>query len=377
MVQGIGSARLHALVTHLGSAEAAWHAPFEELRRVPNIRDSVASRIVERRSEVDPDRELEKAAALEVDILTFRDEAYPGLLSRIYDPPPVLYVRGSIVPQDSLAVAVVGCRRPTSYGLYVAERLGYELARRGITVVSGMARGIDSAAHRGALKARGRTIAVLGCGVDICYPPENSRLVREIADSGAVVSEFPLGMGPIALNFPARNRVISGLSLGTVVVEAGPRSGALITADFALEQGRQVFAVPGDIRRETSRGSHRLLKEGATLVEGVDDILSELGLSLEPAGLFDRPAVGRSTEFSSSTTSIESIEATGEDVFPGGLEPVARRLLQVLGDEPLVVDEIARRAGIDASLVGASLIALEVDGWVRALPGNAYMKSPG
>ncbi|HHV61878.1 MAG TPA: DNA-protecting protein DprA [Firmicutes bacterium] len=366
MVQGIGSARLHALVTYFGSAEAAWYASFEELRRVPNIGDGVASQIIERRGKVDIEGELDRAAALGVSILTLGEEAYPKLLTQIYDPPPVLYIRGSLAPQDSLAVAVVGCRRPTPYGVCVAERLGYELARRGITVVSGMARGIDSAAHRGALKAGGRTIAVLGCGVDICYPQENIKLMCDIVGSGAVVSEFPFGMRPLAVNFPARNRVISGLSLGTVVVEAGLRSGALITADFALEQGRQVFAVPGDIRRETSKGPHRLLKEGAALVEEVGDILSELGLNLEPVTLFDLPASGRVTV----SSGVDGVEAS-----PGRLGPVASRVFQVLGDEPLVVDEIAQRAGIDASLVSASLIALEVDGSVRALPGNAYIKA--
>ncbi len=208
--------------------------------------------------------------------LSFSDKGYPTNLKYIYDPPPTLYVKGNILPEDNIAIAIIGSRRATYYGLKNAENLSFELAAGGITIISGLARGVDSAAHRGALKAGGRTIAVLGSGLNIIYPPENEKLAREILQCGAVISEFPQGTAPLRQNFPRRNRIISGLSLGVVVVEAAKRSGALITANLALEQGREVFALPGKIDSFTSRGTHDLIKQGAKLVESAEDIIEEL-----------------------------------------------------------------------------------------------------
>lgn len=208
--------------------------------------------------------------------LSLLDKDYPANLKYIYDPPSILYIKGNILPEDTIAVAVVGSRRATYYGLKNAENLGFQLAAGGITIISGLARGVDSAAHRGALKARGRTIAVLGSGLNKIYPRENEELVEEIAQNGAVISEFALDTPPLRQNFPRRNRIISGLSLGVVVVEAAKRSGALITANFALEQGREVFALPGKIDSFTSKGTHDLIKQGAKLVESIEDIIEEL-----------------------------------------------------------------------------------------------------
>lgn len=211
--------------------------------------------------------------------ISISDKDYPARLKNIYSPPVDLYIKGEFLPEDEIAVALVGSRKASQYGLELSEKLAYDLATRGITVVSGLARGIDSAAHRGALKAKGRTIAVFGCGIDYIYPPENKLLAEQIQERGALISEFPDKLSPKPYNFPRRNRIISGLSLGVVVIEAARTSGALITANFALEQGREVFAVPGKVNSDTSEGVHRLLKEGAKLVETVDDIIEELNLT--------------------------------------------------------------------------------------------------
>jgi len=220
-----------------------------------------------------------------VKTLGIADKDYPTNLRYIYDPPATVYLKGNIVPEDNIAIAIVGSRRATHYGLKNAKSLAFELAVRGITIVSGLARGVDSAAHRGALEAKGRTIAVLGSGLNVIYPKENERLAEEIAQNGAVISEFPLDAGPQRYHFPRRNRVISGLSLGVVVVEAAQKSGALITANCALEQGREVFALPGKIDSFTSRGTHDLIKQGAKLVESIEDIIEELEpLNLEKKG---------------------------------------------------------------------------------------------
>lgn len=208
--------------------------------------------------------------------LGFQDKDYPVNLRYIYQPPSTIYLRGELLLEDNIAIAIVGSRKATDYGLRNAERLGFELASRGVTVVSGLARGIDTAAHKGALRARGRTIAVLGSGLDVIYPPENKKLAEAITQYGAVISEFTPDAPPTRYNFPQRNRIISGLALGVVIVEAAKRSGSLITADFALEQGREVFALPGEIGSFTSEGTHNLIKQGAKLVQSIDDIIDEL-----------------------------------------------------------------------------------------------------
>jgi DNA processing protein len=275
------------------------------------------------------------------------DPAYPAALRAIPDPPSPLYVRGALRAEDATAVAIVGSRRASAYGLAVAEWLGRELASCGVTVVSGLARGIDAAAHRGALAAGGRTIAVLGCGVDVVYPPEHRGLLAQIIEAGAVVSEFPPGTPPLRHQFPRRNRLISGLTLGVVVVEGREDSGALITADWALAQGREVFAVPGGIFAETSVLPHRLLQQGARLVTGVEDILEELRLPVPPS----RAAA------------------------PALLDEREAAVFAQLTFDPLHIDVLTRRCGLPVAEVGRALVGLELRGLVRALPGQRYVRT--
>jgi DNA processing protein len=281
-----------------------------------------------------------------------RDDAgYPKNLKTIYDPPAVLYVKGELIPQDEAAVALVGTRRATYYGMQAGEKLAYDLALRGITIVSGMALGIDTAAHRGALRAQGRTIAVLGSGHGNIYPRRNKALYEEIAQNGAVVTEFPHMTEPFAWNFPQRNRVISGLSLGVVVVEAPKKSGALITADFALEQGREVFALPGKVSSLTSEGTHRLIKQGAKLVEGADDIIEELEVRLQ--------------------NFLKRVSAPRQGALP--LNGDEEKIFTLLGDEPQHIDAIAHACGLPPQTVLGSLTQLTIKRVIKELPGKNFV----
>jgi len=283
-------------------------------------------------------------------ILTWRDDGYPAPLREIDDFPPLLFVRGSLHERDRFAVAIVGTRKPTPYGKSVAEQLARELSRYGLTVVSGGARGIDTAAHTGALRAGGRTIAVLGCGVDVAYPPESQSLFNEIATQGAVLSEYPPGTQPDAWRFPARNRIVSGLSLGVLVVEAPNDSGALITATHALEQGKPVFAVPGNIHSGQSAGCHRLIKDGATLVDSVEDIVRALGIVPEPPP--------------ERTTNTMHLTTTQQEV------------LRALSLTPKHVDALADELRLSVAQLNAELLILEMHNLVRRQPGNAYVRVP-
>ena len=299
------------------------------------------------------------------------EAAYPENLRAIHAPPARLYVRGALAEDDALAVAIVGSRAATSYGVAVAERLAAELAARGVTVVSGLARGIDSAAHRGALRAGGRTIAVLGSGVDVVYPPENRRLAKEIEASGAVVSQFEPGTPPLAGYFPARNRVIAGLSLGVVVVEAAEKSGSLITAGLAGELGREVMAVPGPLTSPTSVGAHRLIQDGAALIQDWEDVVGQLPLRWR-----DRVRAPRATT------------APAGDGRPGSLargrhaagqvgdthDPDTASLLRIIGEEPLGIDGIIERSGMAAGRASALLVTLEVEGRIRQLDGKRFVQ---
>lgn len=284
----------------------------------------------------------------QVQMLTPQDPAYPTALRTIADPPQTLYVRGTLREEDRKAVAVVGARRASPYGVAVGEWLGRELARCGVTVISGLARGIDAAAHRGALVGGGRTIAALGCGVDVVYPSEHWRLMAQIIEAGAVISEFPEGVPPLAHHFPQRNRLISGLSLGVVVVEGRERSGALLTADCALQQGREVFAVPGSIFAETSHLPHRLIQQGAKLVATVDDILEELRLPKSP------------THAATSAIALEGTDAA---------------LYAQLTLDPQHMDALALRCKLSVAEVARVLLGLELRGLVRALPGQRYVRT--
>ena len=298
--------------------------------------------------------ELSLARQAGVRVVTREQPGYPKALREIHDPPVALYIRGSM-PSEEVAIAVVGSRHASRYGLQTAERLAYDLALRGATIVSGLARGIDGAAHRGALKAGGRTIAVLGNGLSLVYPPEHEQLSRQIIEQGALLSEYPMTMEPLAQNFPRRNRIISGLSLGVVVVEAAARSGALITAGCALEQGREVFAVPGPITTPTSQGTHHLLQDGAKLVTSVEDILEELRLTPQPVvGTVASDAVGETQPFAEAQQQV---------------------LACVSGDEPRYIDLIAEESGLEMSAVSSLLSQLELRHAVRQLPGKRFVRT--
>ncbi len=345
-VRGIGPARLRMLLQAFGDVEQAWHAPADALYAAGLDRRTLEN-FLETRARVDLAKEAQRVAALGARVLTWESPDYPRLLREIPDAPPVLYVRGELKPEDEWAVAVVGTRRASAYGQEVTRRLVADLARAGITIVSGLARGIDAVAHRTALEVGGRTLAVLGCGIDRVYPPEHRDLARRIAEQGAVITEYPVGTEPEAGNFPPRNRIISGLSLGVLVTEAGQDSGALITADYAAEQGRDVFAVPGSILAAGCRGTNRLIQDGAKLVLEAADILRELNLTM-----VTQQAEARQTL---PVTETESL------------------LLAHLGAEPLHVDELTRAVGLPVSQVISTLTMMELKGLVRQVGGMKYV----
>ncbi len=296
--------------------------------------------------------------------ITLDDKDYPKNLRNLQKPPKQLYVNGTLLDTDEIAVALVGSRRASLYGMETSEKLAYELALRGVTVVSGMARGIDTAAHRGALKAKGRTIAVMGSGHGDIYPPENLDLYNEIIKTGAVVTEFENDVKPLPYNFPQRNRIISGLSLGVVVVEAAKDSGALITATIAAEQGREVFALPGKISSSTSSGTNSLIKDGAKLVTSVDDILEELHLKeIEPAGSCDDGgAMG------------DKITRMTKAYIYNSLTDNERKVYKVISDEPVYIDDILGKAGLDASNGSKALLSLQLKKLVLERPGKQYLR---
>ncbi len=345
-VLGIGPARLRALLDFFGGIVEAWHADAASLQEIGLDRRSVANLLAARKS-MDLEQELERLRRAGVHVLTWDSEDYPINLRNIYDPPPVIYAKGDLLPEDDWAVAVVGTRHASVYGKEAARHLATDLAQNGVTVVSGLAAGIDAVAHQAALDAGGRTLAVLGCGVDIIYPEQNRRLAEQIAQQGALVSEYPLGTKPERSNFPPRNRLISGLSLGTVVVEAGARSGALITADFAAEQGREVFAVPGSIFQRSCEGTNRLIQDGAKPVLTVNDVLEELNLS--------------------QITQQAEVRATVPTT------PIEQSVLELLSAEPLHVDELGRAADLPAPTVSSTLALLELKGLARQVGGMSYV----
>jgi len=354
MIPGLGAARCQKLLNHFGSPQRIFEADLNELQHVSGIGEYTARQIINFKDKLNIEKEIARIEREKVSLVTFYDDNYPSNLKSIFDPPIVLYVKGKLLAEDRIAIAVVGTRRPTTYGKMVAEKLSKELAERDITVVSGLARGIDTCAHRGALSGKGRTIAVLGCGIDICYPPENRPLFDEIGERGALISEFPMGTRPEKVNFPLRNRVISGLSLGAVIVEAGARSGALITADCALEQGREVFAVPGNIFNSETKGTHSLIKQGAKLVERCEDIIEEISclsgvLSLPPA--------------------IKSLREVT-------LSPEEEQIYNLLSFEPVHIDLISREAGLPINRISPLLMNLEMKGKIRQVAGKMFLRVP-
>ncbi|MBU2540599.1 MAG: DNA-processing protein DprA [Candidatus Omnitrophica bacterium] len=287
MLPEIGSIRIKKLLDYYKSAKAVIEASPLELNRICSLPKNKTFNFSSSFKSVNLKRELELIEKLKVNVISIDNPEYPELLKNVYDPPPILYAKGKL-PQKSINIAIVGSRRASGYGLKMAKKLSYELASCSITIVSGMARGIDTAAHNGSLQARGQTIAVLGSGLSYIYPPENKNLFAQIAESGAVISEFPMQTRPNPGNFPRRNRIISGLSLGVLVVEAAKRSGALITARCALEEGRDVFAIPGEADSETSLGTNQLIKDGAKLVDSFEEIISELNIDIRTSLLKDK-----------------------------------------------------------------------------------------
>lgn len=345
-VGGIGAARLRALLDHFGNVERAWRAPAHELQQAGLDRRSLEN-LLNARGKLDLDTEVARLHKKGVRILTWDDADYPPNLRQVYNPPPILHVRGSIEERDEWAVAIVGTRRASVYGKEAARTISAGLARAGVTVVSGMAIGIDTVAHRACLDAGGRTIAVLGCGVDVAYPARNAGLAAEIVERGAVVSEYALGTRPDARNFPPRNRIISGLALGTVVVEADIASGARITSGFAAEQGREVFAVPGSIFARGSRGTNLLIQDGAKLITNVGDVLEELNLTMVSEQAQVRAAIPEN-----------ETEAV---------------LLEHLSGEPTHVDELGRAVELPIAEVSSTLALMELKGMIRQVGGMNYV----
>ncbi len=356
LATGVGPRLWAALVDHFGSPSAAADASASDLSGVPGLDRDTASKLRRALDEADPEAEFDRARAGGVDLLVAGEDAYPVALSYLVDAPPVLYVKGRLEPGDAQAVGIVGMRRCSLYGRDQAERLAGGLARAGFTVVSGLARGIDSAAHEGALAAGGRTIAVLGNGLATVYPPENRRLAEAVVERGALVGELPMETGPRAEHFPRRNRILAGLALGLVVVEAGRRSGALITARLAAELGKEVFAVPNRVDAPGGAGVHALLKDGAKLVESTADVLDEFAdLGLAAPAEDDAPRQ-------------QALD------LKAGLSADEARLVEVLDGEPTPLDVLAERSGLDAARAGATLTLLELKGLVRALPGGRFLK---
>jgi DNA processing protein len=356
LVEGIGPRLSQLLLECFGSASAVFDASEAQLQSVPGIGPKLSASIIRGRTEIDPREELAACRAAGVAVIARDTPQYPSWLGSISDPPSILYAQGTIKPQDAVAVALVGSRHATQYGMEVAERLAQALARAGVTVVSGLARGIDAAAHRGALDAGGRTFGVLGSGLAKIYPPEHRALAAEVVNSGALISEMPLRADPVSGAFPQRNRIIAGLSLGVVVVEAAFRSGALITARHAMEQGRDVFAVPGRIDSRMSHGCHQLLRDGAKLVESVDDILEELGPLPESAPRAgDGPAVHKPAELLLNTNE--------------------KLVLSVIGEgQATTIDTLIACTGLAAAQVLTTVSVLEMRRLVKRVPGNAVMR---
>jgi len=349
-VPGIGNVTFRRLLEQFETPQAALSAPSAVLSRVRGVTPAIQEAITNGAWRDFAEAECLRLSASGARLVTFTSADYPKSLFEIPDPPPFLYVRGELRCHDT-AIAIVGSRRATAYGLQTTARLAESLASHGISVISGMARGVDTAAHKGALAANGRSIGVLGCGIDKVYPPENRKLFLEMAEKGGLVSEFPLGTLPLAENFPRRNRIISGLSQGVLVVEAAENSGSLITAQYALEHGRDVFAVPGNISFSTSRGSNRLIKQGAKLVDCVEDILEELpGFGMLTGGADRQPPTSRS--FS--------------------LTPKEAAIYEVLARSPLHIDDIISQTELTAGEVSSMLLHLELKGAITPLPGTHY-----
>jgi DNA processing protein len=343
---GIGKVRLNSLKDHFGCLEGAWKASKAELIRA-GLDDKIADGLVDCRTKISLEKELELIEKYHIKVIPFNSPHYPPLLKEIHDYPAVIYIRGMLKALTGTNIAVVGTRRATAYGRQVTEELARSLVMNNITIVSGLAKGIDTAAHRAALDAGGQTVAVFASGLDIVYPPENLNLAREIMEHGVLVSEYPVGIKPKADNFPRRNRILSGLSSGVLVVESGESGGALITANFAVEQNREVFAVPGSVLSPMSRGPNKLIQEGAKLVRNHLDIIEELNLSVVSQQLV-----------------MEELTASNE---------IESHIMKCMTGEPTHIDEICRKTGINTSTVMSNLAIMEFKGLVRQIGSMSYM----
>jgi DNA processing protein len=350
MIPQMGPVRLRRLLDAFGSAEKILLARTDQLAAIDGVPRALAENISRWQEFADPALELKKAADLGAHVITAEDDEYPSALREIHDPPIVLYVRGHLTERDRNAVAVVGSRKATHYATESAKKLSFQMAYAGLTVASGLARGIDTAAHQGALAAKGRTIAVIGSGLGELYPPENAELADRIAASGAVVSEFPIDTKPDRQTFPIRNRIVTGLSFGVLVVEAGANSGALISANMAAEQGRTLYAVPGRIDAPAALGSNRLIQQGAKLVITVDDILDDLPLVFREKP--DLPAAAPAVD----------------------LTPDQQKILEAIGTEETSLDSVIATSGLTAAVVSSTLLALEIRRLVKQLPGKRFVK---
>ena len=344
----IGAVRLKKLLNYFPNMETAWQAGISELRQA-GLDEKIAQKISEEKKRINPDKEFEKLAKEGISIITIQDDQYPKLLKEIYDPPTILYIKGLFKPKDDFALAIVGTRKPTMYGARVAEEFSHKLSTAGLTIVSGMALGIDTIAHKAALQAGNRTIAVLGSGLDRqnIYPISNLHLSDIISEKGALISEYPIGTKAMPYHFPARNRIISGLSLGTLIIEATEKSGTFLTANHALDQGRQIFAVPGPIYSQQSAGPNKLIKMGAKLVTNIDDILEDLNLK-------------------SATQRQEA-----RQIIPDSEEE--KLVLEVLAAEPIHIDKIITATKLDTAVVGSTLSLMEIKGKVKNLGGMNYV----
>ena len=353
MIPGLGNVVLRRLFEKFLDVNAIFEASFFDLMGVKGLKKGIARKILERALLERAEKEISEAERTGAKVLTYQDPAYPVLLREIHNPPMVLFAKGREIPLEQTFVGLVGSRNPTHYGLKAAERISMALAKRGAGVVSGLARGIDSSAHRGCLRGGGFTIGVLGTGIDVVYPRSNRKLFDQMVEEGVVLSEFPMGTSPEPRNFPIRNRVISGLARGVAVIEATRKSGSLITAALALEQNREIFALPGSVDSFKSTGTHWLIKQGARLIENADDILDELWFLKQRAG----------------------VKKERETPLPKGkMDSVERTLYDIIGNYPIHIDQIARTGALDAGQVATVLLKMELNGAIRQLPGKMYVR---
>lgn len=344
--------KMNRLIEEFGDPVNLWYSSVKELKKINYLNETDLIQLIDKNKKENADRYLSELAKKNIRIITIKDGEYPDILRNIYDPPVVLYVKGGL-KRDEKALAIVGSRNASEYGSKIAYKLAYKLSLAGFTVISGLAKGIDTFAHIGALEAGGRTVAILGCGIDRIYPQENRKLSEKIENSGAIISEYLPGNKPMPYNFPARNRIISGMAMGIIIVEAGEKSGSLITANHALDQGREVFAVPGNIDSINSKGTNKLIKDGARIITGIEDVLEEFGIS--------------------DYTGSSNYNLYKGILFPPNLTVEEKAILKCLADGQLHIDLIAVRCGMDCARVSAMLALMEISGYVRQLPGKYFM----